>query len=377
MGVARLSMKTYPTLYKLDTKGKIRVWHMEIDGDKYRSVSGLQNGKLVTSEWFYAKAKNVGKSNGTTPEEQAVSVVESTYRKQLEREYKERIEDVGKLTYFKPMLAASWDNCKDSINYNETVFVQPKLDGVRCIFTKDGPKSRNGKDIIAIPHIMDKLKPLFEENPTLILDGELYNHRFKDDFNAIISLVRKTKPTESDLQESLKYVQYHVYDIPSESSTFDLRLCKLKDVVTLINSDTIQLVPTQTALGEEEVDSYYGAYLEDGYEGGMIRLNEVYEQKRSKSLLKRKDFEDEEFEIIRIEEGQGNWAGYAKRIVFRNNDGREVGAGLKGSQEYARKLLEEADEYIGKQVTVQFFTRTPDGVPRFPVAKALHKDKRW
>ena len=66
-----------------------------------------------------------------------------------------------------------------------------------------------------------------------------------------------------------------------------------------------------------------------------------------------------------------------KTVVFKNNDGREVGSGLKGNQEYAKQLLEEADDYIGKQVTIQFFTRTPDGVPRFPIAKALHKDKRW
>jgi DNA ligase-1 len=370
-------IKVFPTLYKLDSKGKVRVWHMEIEGDKYRSVSGLQDGKLVTSEWFYASAKNIGKSNGTTPEEQAIAEVEATYRKNIEREYRENIDEIGKLTYFKPMLAASWDDCYSSIDFSKGVFVQPKLDGIRCVFTKDGPKSRNGKDIVAIPHLIELLKPLFDENPNLVLDGELYNHEFKDDFNTIVSMVRKTKPTPSDLEECSKYIQYHVYDLPSETSLFNERIRKLGDLVTLLGSDLVQLVPTEVSFNVEEVDQYYGQYLQDGYEGGIIRLNAKYEQKRTKSLLKRKDFEDAEFEIIRIEEGQGNWAGMAKRIVFRNDDGREVGAGLKGTQEYAKQLLAEAAEYIGKQVTVQFFTRTPDGVPRFPVAKALHKDRRW
>lgn len=370
-------MVNFPTLYKIDSKNQIRIWRMEVNGNAYRSIAGLQNGKQVVSEWTYTEGKNIGRSNETTPEEQAISVVESTYRKKLDREYKENISNVGSLTYFKPMLASNWDDVKDSIDYSKEVFVQPKLDGIRCVFTKDGPKSRNGKDIVAIPHIVEILKPIFEANPDLILDGELYNHEFKDDFNTIISMVRKTKPSVADLEESAKYIQYHVYDMPSESATFGSRLCKLQDVVTLINSDLIQLVRTKNASTEEEIDNYYGEYLQDGYEGGIIRLNKNYEQKRTKSLLKRKDFHDEEFEIIRIEEGQGNWAGYAKRIVFRNNDGREVGAGLKGSQEYARQILVEAQEYIGKQVTIQFFNRTPDGVPRFPVAKALHKDKRW
>ena len=108
----------------------------------------------------------------------------------------------------------------------------------------------------------------------------------------------------------------------------------------------------------------------------MIRVSAPYEQKRSKTLMKRKDFEDSEFEIISIEEGQGNWAGYAKRVVFKLEDGRECGSGLAGNREFARKLLEERDDYVGGQVTVQYFTRTPDGVPRFPIAKALYQNQR-
>ena len=365
-----------PMLYKLDNTNKTRVWYAEVDGGRYRTISGVLNGKLVTTEWTYSKPKNVGKANETTAAEQANLEVDSLYTKRMDMEYKENISDIGNLSYFKPMLAAKWEDCVNKISFTEGLFAQPKLDGIRCIFTKDGPKSRTGKEIVAIPHIVEALAPLFKDNPDLILDGELYNHQFKDDFNSIISMVRKTKPSAEDINISKNHVQYHVYDLPSDDRIFNYRFLKLKSLLNNF-SDYVQLVQTDIVFSEEEVDNIYGEYLTNGYEGGIIRLNKKYEQKRSKSLLKRKDFEDEEFEIIRIEEGQGNWAGYAKRVVFRNNDGREVGAGLKGNQEYAKAVLAEANEYIGKQATIQFFTRTPDGVPRFPVAKALHKHKRW
>jgi DNA ligase-1 len=178
----------------MDSKGKIREWRIEIEGPKYRTVSGLKDGKQVNSEWKYATAKNEGRSNATTPEEQAKAEVQALYTNRLERDYHKNIKDVGKSRFFKPMLADEWGHRKDKIEY--PVWVQPKLDGVRCIASKDGLYSRQGKPILAAPHILEALTPLFEINPDLILDGELYNHDLKEDFNKIISLVRKTKPNK-------------------------------------------------------------------------------------------------------------------------------------------------------------------------------------
>ncbi len=146
--------------------------------------------------------------------------------------------------------------------------------------------------------------------------------------------------------------------------------------ISTLGGKSVRVVDTLESNNESEVDEQFGQFVEQGYEGGMIRVSAPYEQKRSKTLMKRKDFEDTEFEIISIEEGQGNWAGLAKRVVFKLEDGRECGSGLAGNRDFARKLLEERDEYVGGQVTVQYFTRTPDGVPRFPIAKALYPNKR-
>jgi len=363
-------MITRETIYKVDSKGKVREWRMEIDGANYRTVAGIQGGQQVTSGWKEAHPKNVGRSNATTAEEQAVAEVDAKYTKKLDGEYHETLETTAKAKFFNPMLATKWEDLKDGIDY--PVFTQPKLDGVRCVMNADGMFSRTGKAITSCPHIIEELAPFFAAYPDTVLDGELYNHDLRDDFNKIISLVRKTKPTEADTEEAAATVQYHLYDSPTAGDTYMDRYV----LISTLGGKSVKVVDTLEANNESEVDDQFGEFVEQGYEGGMIRVDAPYEQKRSKTLMKRKDFEDMEFEIVSIEEGQGNWAGLAKRVVFKLEDGRECGSGLAGNREFARKLLEEREDYVGGQVTVQYFTRTPDGVPRFPIAKALYTNQR-
>lgn len=364
---------TYDTLYKKDSKGKLREWRIERDGDKYRTVAGLADGEQVTSSWKTAKPKNTGRSNETTGEEQAHKEVEAKYTKKLDGEYHASVDDIDTAKFYKPMLADKWETRKGNIVY--PVDIQPKLDGIRCIVNKDGMWSRGGKAIISAPHIRESLEPLFENDPDLVLDGELYNHDYHDDFNKIVSLVKKTKPTDANLDESREKVQYHVYDVPSHEATFSVRCGYYNEILEGI--EHVVPVLTESVHSEEEVNEAFAEFLSENYEGAIVRVDALYEQKRSKNLLKVKDFQDEEFEIVRIEEGTGNWEGYAKRVFYKLPDGRESIATLKGSQAYCKQVLAEADEYIGKQVTVEFFALTPDGVPRFPVAKAIHKTKRW
>ena len=365
----------FDTLYKKDTSGSIRTWYMETDGASMRTVSGVQDGKQVFSGWKERFGKNTGKVNETTAEEQAVIEVKAKYKKKLERDYHTSIKDVDKARHIKPMLADKWEDVKDKVIY--PLFTQPKLDGIRCIAKADGLWTRQGKPIVAVPHITEALASYFKKNPNAILDGELYTHEYKDNFNKIISLVRKTKPTEEDLAESADKVEYHVYDIASSAEVFMKRHNEYNQAVRYINSPCVVAVATHIAITEEDVDILYGEFLEEGYEGGIVRTNGTYEFKRSKTLLKRKDFEDMEFEIVDILEGEGNWAGYAKRVIIKLEDGRTCSSGLAATQEHAKQILAEKETYIGKQATVQYFTRTPDGIPRFPVTKALHATERW
>ena len=367
----------HPTLYKIDSMGRVRTWWLESNDEAYRTHSGLEDGKIVVSGWQYPTEKNVGKVNATSITEQVLSEVKSKYEHQTyQGKYADTIEEARRGAKFvECMLAAAYDAKK---NKSFPYWSQPKLDGVRCITSEAGLQSRNGKPLLSSPHIRDALQPLFDEFPDVVVDGELYNHALKDDFERLISLARKTKPTDEDIAESAQMVEYHVYDviIPGEDLTYAERLQFITDNI-MGRFPMIVTVPAVLVSSAEEIDTKLGEYLESGYEGQMLReRTSPYEHKRSKSLLKHKTFEDDEFEIVEVVEGLGNWQGYAKSVTIRLADGEVQQSGMRGSQEFARKLLEERDQYIGGKVTVVYQNKTSDGKLRFPVAKAFFRGER-
>lgn len=362
-------LQKYDILYEFDNSDRLRVWWMERLEDSYRTVSGLQNGEKVTSAWKKAKPKNIGKVNATNGEQQAESEIVSLYQKKIDKGASRLIPDVNAGSkYFEPMLAAKYEG------FTSACYSQPKLDGVRCIVKKDGMWSRNGKPIISAPHIFEELKVIFDEYPDMVFDGELYNHDLKADFDKIISLVKKTKPTPIDIMESADLVEYHIYDCKLlPFMTFRDRQELLWVLLDIRNFSKIKRLKTDEITSQEQLDTLYAKYLADGYEGQMVRNDTPYEHKRTKNLLKRKEFLDQEFPIVDILEGQGNWAGYAKITVVRLDDGRTCESGMRGNQEYLKKVLAEKDKYIGTLAKVRFQNFTPDGKLRFPVVVELNR----
>lgn len=356
------------TLYSRSTTGKIVEWTIEVEGNRYRTISGFTDGQKTTSAWTECEPKNVGRANATTAEEQALLEATAIHRKKMEKGAFENIKDIDTSLYFEPMLAKKWEDYKNKIKF--PVFSQPKLDGIRCIVKQDGMWTRNGKAIISAPHIYEALKPLFELNPDLIFDGELYADKFANDFNAICSLVKKTKPSQSDILESKEKIQYHVYDLPSFNATFVYRYQHLDRLLTNYH-ESIVVVNTHQIDNINDVDAYYEDYVSAGYEGQMIRLDAVYENKRSNSLLKNKSFIDEEYTIIDVEEGNGNKAGMVGAFVFKNKDGKIFNASPKFNWEVCTQMLKDKASLIGKEATIKYFNLTPDNVPRFPYVIAI------
>lgn len=359
-----------PTLYKRAVNGKINQWEVEVKDECFRTISGYTDGVKTTSEWTCCEAKNIGKKNGTTAEEQALAEAVALHRKRKETGSFETISEIDTPIYFKPMLAHDYNDYKDKIAY--PIFSQPKLDGVRCIVRADGMWSRNGKPIISAPHIFESLKPIFEALPDLILDGELFCRNEIADFNTIISCVRKTKPTIDDLYLSKEYIQYHIYDVPSIYLSFARRFSflnkiKLPECCFVVQTDQID--------NENDLSAYYFDYLSDGYEGQMIRTNSLYENKRSKSLLKRKQFKDEEFEIIGYEEGKGNLSSKIGKLKFKTEDGINFDAAVNGTHDYLAELWVNRDTLIGKQATIKYFEKTTDGSLRFPKVININREE--
>lgn len=358
---------TLPTLYSRTSTGAVQQWTIEAENDAYRTIHGQVDGKLQTTEWMICFPKNEGKANATTAEEQALKEAEAIWRKKKETGYFENIDDIDIEIFTEPMLADPFEKRQKTIKY--PVSSQPKLDGIRCIARADGLWTRKGKRHMSVPHIEAALKDLIEKTPGLILDGELYCDKFANDFNAICSIVRKTKPDDKDIVISHDSIQYWIYDVADAKLTFAERLIKLKYLETLFQDHpSIKFVTTDVANTPEELDSLYAAYMEAGYEGQIIRSNDGrYEHKRSKNLIKRKEFDTEEFIILDILEGEGNKTGIASSALFKTVEGLEFNSNIKGNREFCRDLWENREQYIGQPGTVQFFGYTPgDKKPRFP-----------
>ena len=360
-----------PKLYKRDTTGKVREWTMQYgyNLDKTqagtRTISGLQDGKKVTSEWFITEAKNVGRANATTNITQAKFEAQAEFDKRIEKEYFEDINDIDSYVAFKPMLAHDFTKTPVTKGYT-----QPKLDGIRMVVNSRGLYSRSNKPIVAVPHIENLLKEFIKKFPTVTLDGELYNHALKDNFQKITSLVRKTVNIgEEELKESAELVQYHIYDMFDSANPdmiFTDRIGWLSDNLPVgDNNGSIQIVETDFAHDAEEIDELYGKFTSEGYEGQMIRQDTPYEFKRTKNLLKRKEFITEEYKVVEIQEGNGNWAGYAKRFILELADGTQFSSGVRGSQDKLAELLKNKDSV--NWATCRYFELSNDGVPRFPV----------
>ena len=367
-------VQQYPNVYKRGRKGEVRVWAMELGQDVdvwgHRTVSGIMDGKLVTSGWTTCVAKNVGRANETSVHAQAEAEIAAAYEKKLELTYHKDIDSIDNERYVEPMLAHNYGNHASvfALTSSGIVWAQPKLDGIRCIARADGLSTRKGKKIVACPHIEAALAPYFLRNPDAVFDGELYNHYFADDFNKITSIVRKAKPTKADLARSEQFMMFHIYDWVSERD-FGLRMKGVSEVVAQINHPSVLAVATVRVTSQDVLDKLYAFWMIEGYEGQMVRPDDgtgYQPGKRSHSLLKRKEFQTEEFEVIRMEEGNGNWAGAVKKFVVKMPDGTEGDATPKGTYESLKKLKE--DGKCPKWITARFFGYTPDGKMRFPVA---------
>lgn len=370
----------FDTIYKRTVSGKIQQWHVELEGERYRTISGLAGGKKVTSEWTYALPTNVGRANHRPADRQALAEVESMYEHKLTRGYVTDIENVDnvKLVPFKPMLAKKYEDYSHKLNF--PVLSQPKLDGLRCNVFVDGALTRTGKPFVTVTWLVEQLQPFFQRfGDELVVDGELYPKTDANiNFNQLVSLLKKQKPTVEQVQQCCDNVDLWVYDIAGTNLPYQHRKSFFLEPLEQMNLPNVTIVDTKQCNDSEHLDSLFAEYMAEGFEGQMVRdMTASYENKRSKALLKRKEFDDEEFTITDVEEGIGNRSGMAGAVHFLTEEGKPFRAGLIGSHEYCEKVLKNKEKLIGKSATVVYFRRTPDNLPRFPKVKIIHETERW
>ena len=271
----------------------------------------------------------------------------------------------------KAMLAHKYDEKR--VDWSKPVYIQPKLDGVRCLFTKDGAYSRNEKQFMNVRHIEMALKPFFDQNPDVVLDGELYNHKLKNDFEKIISLVRKQKPTEDDRRDAQHLVQFHVYDyfdgVKYDSYKTRMQRLACSDIYDV----QIKYVPAKLVDSYNYARELHTEFLDQGYEGSIIRLDGLYKHGRSYDLMKFKDFSDTEATIIGYELGKGKREGTLGKFLMVDDEGIKFGCPPGKGYNYKdlANMLINVNDYIGKRATFTYFQRTKAGSYRHPLFKTL------
>ena len=265
------------------------------------------------------------------------------------------------------------------VDWTKKVYMQPKLDGVRCLIQLNDKGevyaySRTGKPWLNIAHILEDLEYFFEIHPDVVLDGELYNHDLRDDFEKIISLVRKQKPTADDRAESKQLVQFHCYDYVETvmNMPYSYRMDQL--CTSDMYSYCVKYVPTyRVRKYEEALNMHYDAFIANDYEGSILRLDTPYQCKRSYSLQKFKDFHDTEATIIGYVDGKGKREGTLGKFLMQDDNGVEFGCppGKGYNYKMLADMLTNIHNYIGKRATFTYFERTKAGSYRHPLFKTL------
>ena len=427
-------VESFPVLYGTEKNGKTKVWIAKIylkgkhasAHAKSHAFATIEHGQLDGKKQMtireYTEGKNIGKKNETTPLQQCIAETKRKWTDKRDKEsYQEAIQDqvpptstqeqaqtqvqaqtqphpsASSKKYF-PMLAHTFEPTAATAKKNNIIFpcfTQPKLDGLRCIMYRDPVtselhcQSRTGSYFETMDHIKTSLAPIFAKHPALVFDGELYTTEIP--FEELAGLIKKKKLTPSD-HERLRAIEYHIYDIIDETKPFEERHAMIRKIFAqnaasrmasphayAANTDHlpqfIRLVPTTEAKTPTDFRTQFGEFIEEGYEGIMLRNKKgMYRcNYRSHDLQKYKEFLEDEFPIVGFTQGDGRDKGTIIWICV-TKEGKEFNVRPRGSMEHRRKLFETGHKYVGKKLTIIYQELTEEGKPRFPVGKDV-RDK--
>lgn len=359
-----MRMKTFPTLYAKASTGKIKVWRIWAEDGKpcptvvteygYEGSDNLQRTIVKVPE-----GKNIGRSNETTPFKQACLEAESKWKKKQDKKYTQ--DPSGESDILLPMLAHDYKKRGHHVEW--PAYVQPKLNGVRCLATKVSAKeirytSRGGKEFATLSHLTPHLLGMMRKGETF--DGELFTTELT--FQEIVSAIKREKTENPNTQK----IEYWVYDVVLPKVPFDRRVETLGELV--VPGLPVVFVDTGLVTSEKALLKAHTRHVKEGFEGTIIRnLKGLYRKDfRSPDLQKYKDFMDEEFEIIGGKEGVGLAKGTITWTCI-TEEGKHFDVRPRGTLEQRKHWWENLNKFLGKRLTVRYQNRSDDNIPIFPV----------
>jgi DNA ligase-1 len=359
------------TVYKKTSTGKIQQWRAWVEttatGFLLKVESGQTDGKLTETA---GQVIDEGKQKRTA-QEQAIFEANSKLSKKRDEAYFDTIEAAKTQVKLLPMLAHSFTKRKHNINY--PAIVQRKFDGVRCLarLNSDGTvtlMSRKGKEFAHLNHIKADVAAN-NSNTNLILDGEIYSDTLT--FQELVGLVKRVTLKPGNDEQMLE-VSLRVYDCVELNNEADFTDRYLTITNLTEGAEYLSLVENVRVSTESEIHAAQARFVEEGYEGAMVRnLTGAYAiGKRSANLQKVKTFLDGEYLIVGFTQGTGNETGC---VIWECHTpaGQPFGVRPRGTQEDRKVLFQNGSDYIGRQLTVRYQELTDDGVPRFPVGIAI------
>lgn len=370
---------------KLEAK---RFWIKKLE-DGYKPVHTDKKGMKMYNEIMATKKKQGGNIHGASTKgkgglkHELVGVVETNkvvFAMLAEKFQEKKDHIIWTEEDFKNMPTRKGWKFMDA---RKGIFVQPKLDGIRCLVYLENGKvvcmSRKGKQFVFLTkqkeHLEKMLKKIEKKHPGAVLDGEWYRHNLEIDDVKYSGDVAFSKFITSCCRSNLKkpnknedMVQFHVFDIITKPMFQKDRIKLLREIFNEYKGDVIFRVPVKVAYKEQDLYDIHDYYYEQGYEGIMLRgpygYYEGHKTRRSMNLMKYKQFEDAEYEIVGAKCASGTRKGCVTWIC-KNEEGTEFKCEMNATIEENREYYKNYKDYVGKMLTVRYQALNENDVPRF------------
>lgn len=244
-----------------------------------------------------------------------------------------------------------------AVDYKDKVpvwpyFSTPKLNGVRGLWIPGvGFMARSGMPWVdgVLPHLESALKDV-----KLWVDGELYCHGMSlQDINGIAGAARTTA------HKDVEKIKFHALDSPNIAAGFEIRQSKLYDALS--NVPHVELVPFKNANCCDYGNRHHETFVSMGYEGTVYKHPGSYLPGRTDMMIKRKAWQDDDFEVVRLIEGHGKYDGTLGAVLCKMPDGQTFEVGCFKFDDTARHQI-----WLGpkpKTAKVKYLGLTDRGVP--------------
>lgn len=360
-----LSEKLYKIL-NLGKKNERKVfWEIMVVNDEIITKFYYENStKMKEGVPTKAVAKNVGKKNETTAQQQAFKMMQSKIKAKINKEGYQYLHLEREERDFEVMSLKT--STRNEVWIEEGCFQQPKLDGIRCIALYKNDQwelySKKHNKFLFLNHIKNSL---LAENfdKSKIYDGELIH---KKGFQTLINIVNVNRQTAPPTEQENE-IFYFIFDVIDLNLNQTTRLAEIYKYVE-INSQpsSIKIVESIEVCTWKDIEKIHTYFKEQKYEGSVIRhKNSNYVTKRSTKCMKIKDFDSFEVDVVSFTEGVGNDKGKVVWICEYNKQKFDCVPKITDNErEY---FYINGKKYIGQKLTIQHQGFTNKGIPRFPI----------